>query len=42
MGPQFMQAYLAATGGDPNMSTQADAVEALRRIFGLEKWAGRN
>lgn len=42
MGPKFMQAYFAATGRDPNTAwTQTDAIEALRRIFSVEKWAGR-
>ena len=39
LGPKFMQTYFAATGRDPNTPwTQADAIEALRRIFGIEKW----
>ena len=39
LGPQFMRAYFSATGRDPNTSwTQKDAIEAMRHIFGLEKW----
>jgi len=40
LGPKFMQAYFSATGQNPNRAwTQKDAVEALRHIFGLQKWA---
>jgi len=39
LGPQFMRAYFAATGQDPNRSwTTADAVEAMRHILGLERY----
>ncbi len=39
-GIKFMQAYFAATGQDPNRAwTRADAIAAMARVFGVEKWA---
>jgi hypothetical protein len=39
LGAKFMQAYFTSTGRDPKTAwTQKDAVEAMRQIFGLEKW----
>jgi lysophospholipase L1-like esterase len=43
LGPKFMRAYFTATGRDPNTAwTMKDAVEAMREIFGLQKWAPRH
>lgn len=40
LAPKFMQAYFTATGRNPNTAwTKKDAIEAMRRIFGLQKWA---
>ena len=42
MGPKFMRAYFAATGQDPNRAwTTEDAVEAMRQVFGTDRWRGR-
>jgi len=38
LGRRFMRAYFTATGRDANTAwTQSDAVEAMRRIFGVQK-----
>ena len=40
LGSKFMQAYFSAKGRDPNTAwTQKDAVEAMRHVLGLQKWA---
>jgi lysophospholipase L1-like esterase len=40
LGAKFMRNYFAAKGKDPNTAwTRQDAIEAMRDIFGLKKWA---
>jgi GDSL-like Lipase/Acylhydrolase len=39
MGPKFMRAYFTATGQNPDRAwTAQDAVDAMRHVFGLEKY----
>jgi len=41
LGQRFMQAYFGAIGLSPNTAwTRADAVEAMRHVFGLRKASG--
>lgn len=39
LGPEFMRAYFAATGQDPDRPwTTQDAIEAMRHTFGLDRY----
>ncbi|HZT30296.1 MAG TPA: SGNH/GDSL hydrolase family protein [Bryobacteraceae bacterium] len=39
LGPRFMRRYFELTGRDPNSAwSRQDAIEAMRRILGLERW----
>ena len=42
LGPKFMRAYFAATGRNPNTRwTRADAIQALRHVFGVDHFLGK-